>query len=139
LKHFISKISAITSSIESGPSAKRKKNTQDTLQKVQQEGKTKARRNSIFAAGKSEGKAEGTELGRALGLAEGIGMENEILARENASLRTTNEALHNYLCDTLEQSNGVATENLRKNAETDAEHAAACGQSPERRMLNWGK
>jgi hypothetical protein len=82
------------------------------LQIVQQEWKTKAKRDRIFAAGKSEGKAEGTELGRALGLAEGIERGKELLARENTSLRTTNEALHKRLCDTLEQSNGVATENL---------------------------
>ncbi len=83
LKYFISKISAITSSTESGPSAKRKQSTEDTLQIIQQEGKTKARRDRIFAAGKSEGKAEGTELGRALGLAEGIERGKELLAREN--------------------------------------------------------
>jgi hypothetical protein len=59
----------------------------------------------LFAAGKSEGLAEGTELGRALGLAEGIERGNELLARENASLRATKEALPKRLCDTLEQSN----------------------------------
>ena len=59
-EHFISKISAFTSSTESGPSPKRKQSAEDVLkiETVQQEGKSKARRDRIFAAGKSEGVAE---------------------------------------------------------------------------------
>ncbi len=69
-------------------------------------------RERIFAAGKVEGIEEGTELGRTLGLKEGLKRGKELVERENASLRATNEALHQRLCDTLEQSNGVASENL---------------------------
>jgi hypothetical protein len=54
------------------PSAKRKNNTEDALQIVQAEGKSKVRRERLFAAGKAEGLAEGTKLGRALGSVEGI-------------------------------------------------------------------
>jgi hypothetical protein len=45
-------------------------------------------------------------------LEEGLKIEKELVEREHASLRATNETLHKRLCDTLEQSNGVATENL---------------------------
>jgi flagellar biosynthesis/type III secretory pathway protein FliH len=86
--------------------------TEDALQIVQAEGKSKVRRERLFAAGKTKGLAEGTELGRALGFAEGIERGKELLKVENASLRTSNEDLHGRLCDTLEQFNGIATENL---------------------------
>lgn len=74
--------------------------------------KSKFRRDNIFAAGRAAGIAEGTELGQALGLAEGIERGKESVARENASLKATNEALHKRLCESLKQSNGIATENL---------------------------
>jgi hypothetical protein len=54
-------------------------------------------------------------LGRALGLAEGKERGKESVAHENERLKATNEALHKHLCDTLEQSNGIArlaTENM---------------------------
>jgi hypothetical protein len=41
----------------------RGKITEDALERVQEEGKSKARRERIFAAGKVEGIAEGTEFG----------------------------------------------------------------------------
>ena len=51
-------------------------------------------------------------MGRNLELEKGLKRGKELAERENASLGDTNEALHKRLCDTLEQSNGVATENL---------------------------
>jgi hypothetical protein len=54
-------------------------------------------------------------LGSALDLAEGKERGKESAAHENKSLEATNEVLHKHLCDTLEQSNGIArfaTENM---------------------------
>ena len=82
------------------------------MEAVQREGKSKARRDHIFAAGKANGKEEGFAQGLAQGLAEGIEKGKELVARDNASLKATNEALHKRLCELLEQSNGVATQNL---------------------------
>jgi hypothetical protein len=82
------------------------------LEKVQDEGKSKARRERLFAAGKVEGIAEDTKWGRTLGLEEGLKRGKELVEHENTSFRATNKALHKRLCDTLEQSNGVATGNL---------------------------
>ena len=70
------------------------------------------RRHRLFAAGKAKGFEEGTECGRAQGLTEGIKEATQSAAREVESLRATNNDLQKRLSETLEQSNGVATENL---------------------------
>ena len=66
----------------------------------------------MFQNGRAEGIKEGTKLGLAQGLAQGIKEGKESAARETASLKATNEALHNRLAQVLEQSNGIATGQL---------------------------
>ena len=63
------------------------------------------RRHRLFAAGQAKGFEEGTEFGRSQGLTEGIKEGAQSAASEVASLKK-------QLSDSLEQSNGIATENL---------------------------
>ena len=83
----------------------------DTLE-VAKKPSSHERRHRLFAAGQAKGFEEGAAFGRAQGLTEGIKEETQSAASEVASLRAKNDDLQKRLADILEQSNGIATENL---------------------------